>query len=203
MKVSSYCAGSAKTSPASPSPGPGRSVNCPPAPPLATASTTTAPAPPARAPPRAGVSPRCTPRSASPRRGACPPRARTRRVLPAFPARGSPELQRAARGGNRAHARLAFGKGGKEIKLALGRAAVGLISAGKVADDVHRLTHIFALAEAGVEGFRFVRVYAKAMHTGVELHPDIHRRAQGGGFQGFKLFDAVDHRMQLMFSHQR
>ncbi len=50
--------------------------------------------------------------------------------------------QDAARGGNRAPSRLAFGKGGEDIQLPFGGAAGRLIGAGEVTDHVDRLADV-------------------------------------------------------------
>jgi hypothetical protein len=48
-------------------------------------------------------------------------------------------------------ARLAIAKGGEDIELTFCHTTVRLIGTGKVADNIHRLAHIFALAQTLVK----------------------------------------------------
>ena len=67
--------------------------------------------------------------------------------------------QNAARGGDRAQPRFAFGKGGEDIQLAFGGAAGRLIGAGEMAHHVHRLADVFTLAQTLIKRLGFLRAH--------------------------------------------
>lgn len=73
---------------------------------------------------------------------------------------------------------FAFAKGIKDSELFLGCAAFWFIRARKMADDIHRLTNVFALGQAMIKRLSLFRPYAQTVHTGIEFHPDGNRLVQ-------------------------
>ena len=111
--------------------------------------------------------------------------------------------QKAAGRRNGAHPRFAFAEGGEDIKLLFRCAAFRLIGAGKVADDIHRLTHVLALAQPLIKRFGILRAHAQAVHARVELHPHGDRLAQFGRFQRGQLFFVMHRRVQVLIGNGR
>ncbi|MNP24398.1 hypothetical protein D3C76_1171560 [compost metagenome] len=111
--------------------------------------------------------------------------------------------QNAAGGRNGAHPRFAFAKGIKNIELLFRCATLWLIRAGKVTDDIHRLTHIFALAQALIKGFGLLLAHAQTVHASVEFHPHGNRLTQIGGFQRCELFFVMHGGVQMLVGNRR
>jgi hypothetical protein len=72
-----------------------------------------------------------------------------------------------------------------------------------VADDIHRLAHVFAPAQTLIKRFRIFRANAQTVHARVELHPHGNRLAQLGGFQRGQLFFVMYRRVQMLVSNGR
>ena len=111
--------------------------------------------------------------------------------------------QNATRRSNRALARLAFAKSVKDIELFLGCTACGLISAGKVADDIYRLTHVFTLGQTMIKRPGLFWPDAQTVHTGIEFHPDGNRFIQVSLFQSRKLFFVMYGSMKMLRGNGR
>ena len=72
-----------------------------------------------------------------------------------------------------------------------------------MADDIHRLTHVLALAQPLIKRFGILRAHAQAVHARVELHPHGDRLAQFGRFQRGQLFFVMHRRLQVLIGNGR
>ena len=111
--------------------------------------------------------------------------------------------QNTTRRGDRTLTRFTCAKAIEDIELLFGRAALRLVRARKVADDIDRLAHVFTLRQALIKRLGLLRTHAQAVHSRVELHPDGDRFSQYRGFQSFKLLLVVDGSMQTLRGDSR
>ena len=111
--------------------------------------------------------------------------------------------QNATRCGNGTLTRFAFAKGIKDSELFLGCATFWFIRARKMADDIHRLTNVFALGQAMIKRLSLFRPYAQTVHTGIEFHPDGNRLFQMRLFQRSQLFFVMYGGMKMLRRNRR
>ena len=72
-----------------------------------------------------------------------------------------------------------------------------------MADDIHRLTNVFALGQAMIKRLSLFRPYAQTVHTGIEFHPDGNRLFQMRLFQRSQLFFVMYGGMKMLRRNRR